>query len=238
MSDCCLPPEPPHDLAKAVATATAKKRPRRSSSRLGSASSGSKSGGAAAANAGGTGVAGTANAATRNRLVERKNPPPSRRDEDDATTTPPALFFYSNLHDAVRAELSALLASVSVASSAPTWTSDAMDVADDDVSVGVGDGGGGKSRTHAPTTTTVPAATARSRALADVAARARLLEKVHAYHSAVEDEVLFLEREEKTEAFEARTIEQEEKKKAPTVTNLDATLTLSRYLFPRSLNST
>ena len=35
----------------------------------------------------------------------------------------------------------------------------------------------------------LPLQTARARALADVATRARLLERVHAYHSAVEDEV-------------------------------------------------
>jgi len=66
-------------------------------------------------------------------------PPPS----------PPALFFYRYMHDAVRAELVALTASVAAAEAG----SDA------------------------------------GAALADVGRRARTLARVHAYHSAVEDEV-------------------------------------------------
>jgi hypothetical protein len=175
MSDCAL--EPPQDVAKAVAKATAK-RPRRSSSRPGSASSGSKSGGAERRT-------GTAKAASRVNLVSRrKNLSLAAAPEDDATTTPPALFFYSNLHDAVRAELSALLASVAAASSSVPVLSNEPDVDVVDVVVD-----GRKNSDAPPTTVALPAATARSRALADVAARARLLEKVHAYHSAVEDEV-------------------------------------------------
>jgi len=157
-------PEPP-----------AAKRPR--SSRPGSASSGS--GGEQLAGAG----KGTANAAAKSKLVEfgiAAAGGGKKAINDSASTTPPALFFYSNLHDAVRAELQALLRSVADASTAePT----AAEAAKGDVG-----GDAAATTTTTPVTTNAPP-TARARALADVAARARLLEKVHAYHSAVEDEV-------------------------------------------------
>lgn len=152
-------PEPP-----------AAKRPR-SGARPGSASSGS--GGKLG------GVKGTANAATKSQLIDGVGVGRGGAIVDDsASTTPPALFFYSNLHDAVRAELRGLLRSVADASRSEPSKAEGGN-GNVDVGVGVVDA--------APDA--LPLQTARARALADVAARAQLLERVHAYHSAVEDEV-------------------------------------------------
>lgn len=152
-------PEPP-----------AAKRPR--STRPGSAISGS--GGKLG---GGLGIGGgTANAAVKSKLMEFGI---GQKAIDSASTTPPALFFYSNLHDAVRAELQALLRSVDDASRAQSSVTEGGKV----------DGEGVASATKTTNASASLPQTARARALADVASRARLLERVHAYHSAVEDEV-------------------------------------------------
>ena len=152
----------------------AAKRPR--SSRPGSASSGS------GGKLGGGG--GTADAAAKSQLrlgcrvdvgIGAKT-----HNVDSASTTPPALFFYSNMHDAIRAELRSLLRSVADASRAEPSRAEEGDV-DVDV-VGADDAA-------AANASALPLQTARARALADVATRARLLERVHTYHSAVEDEV-------------------------------------------------
>ena len=152
----------------------AAKRPR--SSRPGSASSGS------GGKLGGGG--GTADAAAKSQLrlgcrvdvgIGAKT-----HNVDSASTTPPALFVYSNMHDAIRAELRSLLRSVADASRAEPSRAEEGDV-DVDV-VGADDAA-------AANASALPLQTARARALADVATRARLLERVHAYHSAVEDEV-------------------------------------------------
>lgn len=157
-------PEPP-----------AAKRPR--SSRPGSASSGS---GGKLGDAGIGLVGGTAHAAAKSKLMEFGRLV-SQKAIDSASTTPPALFFYSNLHDAVRAELQALLRSVSDASRPESSAAEGGNV---DGSKGVDVG----VETTTNASDSLPQ-TARARALADVANRARLLERVHAYHSAVEDEV-------------------------------------------------
>ena len=84
------------------------------------------------------------------------------------------------MHDAIRAELRSLLRSVADASRAEPSRAEEGDV-DVDV-VGADDAA-------AANASALPLQTARARALADVATRARLLERVHTYHSAVEDEV-------------------------------------------------
>ena len=164
-------PEPP-----------AAKRPR--SSRPGSASSGSGGGGKLGGGAGG----GPATAATKSKLMDFVGVGKAKAivDHDSASTTPPALFFYSNLHDAVRAELRALLRSVADASR-PEPSKAEQGNGDVDI-VGVVDAAAAPA-SAAANGSALPLQTARARALADVAARAQLLERVHAYHSAVEDEV-------------------------------------------------
>ena len=163
-------PEPP-----------AAKRPR--SSRPGSASSGS---GGKQHLGGGGGAKGTADAAAKSQLMNFVGKAKTI-DSDSASTAPPALFFYSNMHDAIRAELRELLASVADANGAELSKRGEGDV---DVT-GVG-------AAAAANDSAFSLQAVRARALADVATRARLLERVHAYHSAVEDEVKMERNEERT----------------------------------------